>query len=171
MKKLITICLIIATTFTVKAQDTKPTKEQTINFIKDYFSNQEVGWTLDGGKYYLSLQKNYDLSLVGTILTIGIDECLGDCYAVENVEYTKTSKKIDLKNIESISISQADFTGGRHCDVKLNFNFINNKEKYELYINNGRDCSKAQEFEKIKKAFNHLRKLCGAPDPINFDGN
>jgi len=76
-----------------------------------------------------------------------------------------------LKNIESISISQADFTGGRHCDVKLNFNFINNKEKYELYINNGRDCSKAQEFEKIKKAFNHLRKLCGAPDPINFDGN
>jgi len=94
MKKLITICLIIATTFTVKAQDTKPTKEQTINFIKDYFSNQEVGWTLDGGKYYLSLQKNYDLSLVGTILTIGIDECLGDCYAVENVEYTKTSKKL-----------------------------------------------------------------------------
>lgn len=169
MKKLLTICLLLATAFTVNAQDGQPTKEQTIQFIKDYFNNQEVGWPLDGGKYFLSLEKNYVLSLEGTILTINIDECLGDCYAVEKVEYTKTTKKIDLKNIESIFISETKYTGESHCDLKLSFNSINNKEKYELYINNGRDCSKVQEYEKIKKAFNHLRKLCGAPEPISFD--
>jgi hypothetical protein len=34
MKKLITICLIMATVFTVNAQDKKPSKEQTVAFIK-----------------------------------------------------------------------------------------------------------------------------------------
>ena len=34
MKKLITICLIMATVFTVNAQDRKPTKEETISFMK-----------------------------------------------------------------------------------------------------------------------------------------
>jgi hypothetical protein len=39
MKKLITICLLIATTFTVNAQDAKPTKEQTITFIKNQLAS------------------------------------------------------------------------------------------------------------------------------------
>ena len=46
MKKLITICLIIAATFTVKAQDGKPTKERTINFIQSAL-NESIG-----SKYY-----------------------------------------------------------------------------------------------------------------------
>ncbi|EAZ95019.1 hypothetical protein FBBAL38_11759 [Flavobacteria bacterium BAL38] len=33
MKKLLTICLIMATIFTVNAQDKKPTKEETVAFI------------------------------------------------------------------------------------------------------------------------------------------
>ena len=33
MKKLLTICLIMATVFTVNAQDKKPTKEETIAYL------------------------------------------------------------------------------------------------------------------------------------------
>lgn len=33
MKKLLTICLLMATVFTINAQDAKPTKEETIAFI------------------------------------------------------------------------------------------------------------------------------------------
>ena len=168
MKKLITICLLLATTFTVTAQDGKPTKEQTVQFIKDYFSNQKVGWPLDDTKYFVRFEKNYVFTLEGTILTININRCPMGCTEKED-EFTKITETIDLKNIESILISEAQI-GSRHCNVKLNFNSINNKEKYELFINDGTDCSKVQEYEKIKKAFNHLRKLCGAPEPINFDG-
>ena len=34
MKKLLTICLLLATAFTVNAQEKKPTKEETIAFMK-----------------------------------------------------------------------------------------------------------------------------------------
>lgn len=41
MKKLITICFLLATTFIVIAQTTKPTKEQTINYLTRTFSLTE----------------------------------------------------------------------------------------------------------------------------------
>ena len=37
MKKLLTICLIMATFFTMNAQDGKPTKEETLNYIKETY--------------------------------------------------------------------------------------------------------------------------------------
>lgn len=54
MKKLITICLMMAMGFASNAQTKGPTKEQTVAFIRDYFSNQKVGWDLNGvGFFYL----------------------------------------------------------------------------------------------------------------------
>lgn len=41
MKKIITICFLLATTFTVIAQTAKPTKEQTINYLTRTFSLTE----------------------------------------------------------------------------------------------------------------------------------
>ncbi|MEY3499944.1 MAG: hypothetical protein RL308_1613 [Bacteroidota bacterium] len=41
MKKLITICLIIAATFTVNAQGSKPTKEQTLAYLTKTFKLTE----------------------------------------------------------------------------------------------------------------------------------
>ena len=31
------------------------------------------------------------------------------------------------------------------------------------------DARASRNIEKLTKAFNHLRKLCGAPEPISFD--
>lgn len=43
MKKLITICLLLATIFMVKAQDSKPTKEQTIAYL-DKVLKMSIGY-------------------------------------------------------------------------------------------------------------------------------
>jgi hypothetical protein len=68
MKKIITICLLIATTFTVKAQDGKPTKEQTISFMNRTLKStigfegkdgKIVEIELNQNKYYLKTY--YDL--------------------------------------------------------------------------------------------------------------
>ena len=61
MKKLITICLLIATTCTVNAQQ-KPTKEQTITFIKNQLASM-IGtkWMSDNliTKYSFETEKIY----------------------------------------------------------------------------------------------------------------
>jgi len=47
MKKLITICLLMATIFSVNAQDGKPTKEQTLTYLSKTFALSE-GESFDG---------------------------------------------------------------------------------------------------------------------------
>lgn len=47
MKKLITICLLLATAFMVKAQDSKPTKEQTIAYL-DKILKMSIGYKTYG---------------------------------------------------------------------------------------------------------------------------
>jgi hypothetical protein len=70
MKKLITICLLIATTFTVKAQDGKPTKEQTIEYLKSVLLGVEGGKYLEGPSSSTLLYFLDDIKLEGCILKI-----------------------------------------------------------------------------------------------------
>ena len=61
MKKLITICLLLATTYSVKAQQ-KPTKEATVTFIKNQLASM-IGtkWIYDNliTKYSFETEKIY----------------------------------------------------------------------------------------------------------------
>lgn len=40
---------------------------------------------------------------------------------------------------------------------------------YYFGENNASNTSSTRDTEKLVKAFNHLRKLCNAPEPISFD--
>lgn len=179
MKKLLTICLIMVTAFTVNAQDGKPTKEQTLEYIKGYYSDFKVGWWSDN-KYDL-FSENYKIIMIDTKLIIE-----WNVYSWDRI-LTRKSYEFDFRDIESLGLKKEISTtaGSRHCEEKIVFNTINNKptiklvdnsqeffvNKFSILINDGTDCINATKENQIFKAFNHLRKLCGAPEPINFDGN
>ena len=162
MKKLITICLMMAMGFASNAQTKGPTKEQTVAFIRDYFSNQKVGWDLNGVGFFL-FEENFKIKLENSLLSI------------TNNRYSSFSdpsiinREINLQNIESIGEIMETSATHNFCKKYLIFYTVNKKEESKIIINDGRDCSRKVDFEKIKKAFEHLRKLCGAPEPISFD--
>ena len=165
MKILFTLCIVIAVTLTVNAQNGKPTKEQTFAFIKDYFVNQKVGWTPEGVDFLL-YENNYNIKLEGTVLTVKRDRIYGFS---DPPTYKELITEIDLKKVESIGFLKETIKGDMFCKKSLTFYTVNKKEEYSILINDGRDCSRDEDFDKIKKAFNHLRKLFGAPEPISFE--
>ncbi len=57
MKKLLTICLIVATTFTVNAQDGKPTFEETVEYINSIFKENRID--------YFNGNSNYGYNILG----------------------------------------------------------------------------------------------------------
>ena len=66
MKKLLTICLIMATVFTVNAQDGKPTKEQTLEYLQSVLLGVEGGLRWNDGEK--DLYRLYEMELNGCIL-------------------------------------------------------------------------------------------------------
>ena len=173
MKKLITICLLIATVFPVKAQDAKPTKEQTIEFIKAYFTDLKIdGW--HNGEYN-KWDDNYKVKIIGTNVTVEWDH------------YNWTGKldshqlyELDVKDISALGISVDE--GNGYCQNGITFYTVNKKASikyieglkqsfvnhFDISIYRGKNCIEDVSQTQIYKAFNHLRKLCGAPEPIKF---
>ena len=200
MKKLLTLCFLIATTFTAIAQDKKPTKEETITFIKSYFENKAIGGACSDGDYsfYYSREisySDYSLSFEDNILVVEYKWNLDVTTSMDGKEYPKESQsenhkiKIDLSKIELVSV----YVGGlhQHCEdkkivrVEAGFksapSFKSTKtvdglstksDLVILPINAYRcdGCDNEAENKKIIQAFNHLSKLCGAKEEINFDG-
>lgn len=171
MKKLLTICLLLATVFDVNAQGTKPSKEETEDYILMMMNtvsviNENCEKCLpDKGIFweYKSPNKNIyfkDCTLYFTV-TARNDGISGE---------TIYSKKIDFSKVEEVyqnqihGINGSIVKGGEIVGCKL-VEKIEGKSKIDyvnLYITDS---------QKMIKALNHLRKLCGAPEPINFDGN
>ena len=195
MKKLLTICLIMASLFTVNAQDGKPTKEQTVEFIKSYFKDKTMKTDkFENDRYtsweYRNVIINFDYSTSIMIIQYEFE------YNYDNVKQNLKDKRINyykyvcnIANIESINYS---FTGKGPYHIKLNLKGVPNKVFSEFkYTNedeikkfplNGKDVKEVSfpvdiaynleptpEATKLLKAFNHLRKICGAPEPISFD--
>ena len=169
MKKLITICLILATTFTVKAQDGKPSKEQTIEYLKSVLLGVEGGRSLEGAAGRPSLLDFlYDIKLEGCILKIK--------YGSQEIKYGKKLPKeintdygqeIDFSIIESFKFKFEELSGDwRNYNENLYLYFDQKNQKNNYVV--GFYC-KPEDSEKVLKALNHLRKLCGAPEPIKFD--
>lgn len=196
MKKLFTICLVMATIITVNAQDGKPTKEETVAFIKNYFKdktfnlNKRQGDDFETWKYRnTTIEFDYNSS----VMTIQYE-----------MEYDQKNFKADLKDNQTFYIKYifnlADIEKinysyrGQGTDYNIAFEFIavpnkplkefnyNSESKikkfpYEgevvkiitLPIDKTYSLESTPEATKLLKAFNHLRKLCGAPEPIRFD--
>jgi len=212
MKKLLTICLLMATVFTINAQDGKPTKEETVQFIKEYYQNNILstgvsGYTDKNNKeiFYNKSVENIDVQFdkklnifsfyLETIYYINISTVAGPW---KTTKYSKDKYIIDLSKIELIN--QTNFKMRKEdnmYEIKINFKatqgykiehfYISNNESLESLVlpsapamkntidipvnfyaaDNGFEHSTHNK--KNLQAFNHLRKLCGAPEPISFD--
>jgi hypothetical protein len=131
MKKLITICLFMATTFAVNAQDKKPNFEETVKYIDNLV-----------GSHKSSLKHHYVFKFT----------------AKKNGEITfnyvnKNPISMNLFNMtENIYINE---TPGISSSRYLRFTFVGN-DKYYLNLED----DKLEDCRKLKKAFEHLQSLC-----------
>lgn len=206
----------MAVTFTVNAQTGKPTKEQTVDFIKDYFRDGMT--TVSSEKTQNSLESHrdrfsdFEFKIDNTVITISYNDAYRYLYSndgtnqyVNQITYSKHRFVIDLKKIESITLSSSEnpsgvskpiaytiylhfkTTPGYSIDTytvsgeknvtldQIELPNLPKKEKEIDFIANffqaeaNIDISSEGKSKKILQAFNHLRKLCGAPEPISFD--
>lgn len=217
MKRL-TLCILTVITFTINAQDKKPTKAQTIEFIKDYFkggittvSSEKTPSSLLSRSYEFS-EFDFQIADNSTVLTVSYNEKFDYSYInheknLENTYFTyrKCKYVIDLKKIEHIDFRLKTAPSGvsepiaytiflnfktipgysvdtfmalgernigldkiqvpdqpiKKSEVTLVANFFQAEANFDISIEGNN--------KKILQAFNHLRKLCGAPEPISFD--
>lgn len=190
---LISLCIISTTTYSQS-----PTKEQTIDFLESYFENKGK-MTCIQERYPESVSNSFKLISIKELENYEFevkyewgydfrkhDEDLKDSYVnnytikinlnkVEAVNYFYTKKGdcrlyyVRLKGIPGIKFSSKK-ESIYYSNPSLNSSeteFLN-----EVDIPAGRQSDSneiSDEIVKINRAFNHLRKLCGAPDPIKFD--
>lgn len=173
MKKIILLTLIICSMFTTDAQ-TGPTKEETMNYIKsffndDYFKNGQLQITYIpmSAEWYVGY-KVTDIYFVNCTLHVSFEKfsSMSARPQYERKEYfTKTINISEIDEIEQVKVN-----GNINDLAALKFKDKNNTRGEDLdlpfsVISKGTDIKNTKLF----KAFNHLRKLCGAPEPISFD--
>lgn len=185
MKKIIVTILLI-TSFSVNAQESKPTKEQTVEFVTNYMkslgviTNCTLATSLGENNKYFS----YDsFKVVGNYLYVSIiiDEEYESYEKQETIKRPRVSKSliIDLSKTRGMSanstqrntqigdkkIYKNDFMAYIvfHSDEKG----ILEDGKYEASVKIFIDQNEHKNIEEsqIFKAFEHLRKLCGGPEP------
>ncbi|MEY3500434.1 MAG: hypothetical protein RL308_2103 [Bacteroidota bacterium] len=177
MKNLITICLLIAATFTIKAQDGKPSKEQTIEYLKAVLIDQKGGYSFltydDNNRLTNKVKAIYELT------NITLDNCILICVIKKTETLSKStsekliepaiveikSREFDLSSIESFEFEitkWSDDITDYNGNLALNYSLKNKKQYTDIF------CF-PENTEKVLKALNHLRKLCSAPEPIKFD--
>lgn len=194
MKTLILTCLSLATTLSLNAQE-KPTREQTLQYLNSVLIGQEGGAYFRAGR---EAKKEHLFEFLRITLNdndvSGTDDCTLTYRFEEIKRYSGYSgfqpsdksenwaRHFDLLKIESFvfkreNVSDYDaLVSSRSGGVRMS--------KYEHYNDNvllfydtpEAKGLKAEGFycppehaEKVLKALNHLRKLCGAPEAISFD--
>ncbi|MGV8946376.1 MAG: hypothetical protein ACOH1N_08110 [Lutibacter sp.] len=198
MKKLLTICLLLTIAFTSQAQDGKPTKEETVEFIKNYLQNEKIECSDFSNNAYTTWRiqnLSFDFDESKNSITIYYEFHYNYRNAIENLtDNTIYAYKFifDISKIESIGYGINDLS--KKCNhIFLNFkgaadesfdyfnsvgynrtenlpSFSSKIKELTIPISNSCvDCEFTTDEKKILQAFNHLRKLCGAPDPISFD--
>lgn len=106
MKKLITICLLLATAFTVKAQDLKPTKEQTISYLTKTFSLTE-GETTSRKTTKCSTNFEYTtcyFSIDKIIENYDFEKVCNDIETKKNGKRKYTSSNLKWETVTSINL-------------------------------------------------------------------
>jgi hypothetical protein len=156
----------------------KPDYKETVEFIKSDIPNELFNKGLDGG---YSPTKNVYYKRMYIIKELKFTDCVMEVrYVIEETlfagkVYDPTIKSfsnvIDFNKVESISLVSV---GETNCLIGLQFKIkgLNKKVAIELPITRI-DCQQPIKWEELKdlkifKAFNHLRKMCGAPEPVEF---
>jgi hypothetical protein len=142
MKKLLTICLLMAMVFTVNAQDKKPTKEETISWLKEKLGNYLEGDycnpTIIWNKYEV---QNFDINECEILIKLkyttnnlrGYTEYYDMTIPTKNMEFNqlghaetniKAIKKILTKTTKSEfedNIGKVYFSDNTKCQIKVRF--------------------------------------------------
>jgi len=183
MKRILLIFLIIAGSITAQAQDGKPTKEQTVEYILNKLNSKtNFEWVADSenGTYRKSETTvfifNKGFSINNCILKFSTTiKTKVENYTQNTVEEKLRSEdyEVDLSKCESIGWRIAPLYNRSPGNYFLTFYSTNESN---VFKKNGEKLSKVSLSidevisldSKTYKAFNHLRKLCGAPEPIEF---
>lgn len=154
MKKLITICFLLSTAFTVKAQDGKPTKEETIAFI-----NRTTALSI-GNVYLFGDITESKFTYDSYSLTGGGQA--GDEILIQKDTYSGISW--ETLNPEWISTINDRSNGMTGCSVGFTkkikheeaFTGLETKIEYKNFI---QIVIPKEKFESIKKACLHLSEI------------
>lgn len=179
------------TAITTPVEQKGPTKEQTVTFIMDYFADHQfIGRKMDSQSK--TSYRNIKAIFNDCLVTISWDDSVTYFNMTpDNLNKTYITKYeaiIDFKNIESVTIRpygndegnqqyQADLTLKAAPNTTFKITSTdkdstgkNNLKEVNIPVNSYScdSCDHYQYSKKIHQAFNHLRKLCGAPEPIDF---
>ena len=178
MKKLTTLLLLMLFSGLSNAQTTKPTVEETVQYIKNELQGHKHTWFYD--TYYPGgVARTRDVHL--TYTDMKIESCILSWKknwtrrTLENGVVTDDKPEtvhlfIDFSKVESLATYEHNGTAHR-----IYFHIINtdgSKREESILIDNAYVSpiiDNTAYSSKIYKAFQHLRKLCGAPEPISFD--
>lgn len=150
MKNLTLLLLLFLCAFISNAQDSK---HNSINYIKDYYSNFETGYDFDGK--YIPISGNYKAVFSDSIFSLTFDS-----FDKQN-KIEKQNITINLKDVISIEPNGTDVVeifGNDPLIVPIcgKLAFITNNESY--YININYEVDEDVERTEIYKAFKELKK-------------
>lgn len=163
MKKLLTICLIMATIFTVNAQENKPSKEETVAFINRTI-NECKGFELP---FATGVFKNADFSEKKLIYKTSLELNPGEKYCDHKEIYE------DI-NWEKLIVEEMEFTEKSnlasfyYITFKTNLSITILNENCNQYGKNSEERSiqsnmyvfiPTEKKESIKKAFFRLQEI------------
>ena len=169
MKRLLLPILFLAFAFIAQGQNGKPTKEETaeyiVNTLKEYI--HDFRYDEGGNGYY----ENQSLTFDNFILTLKFKMQYLSADVRHLQQFIINLKEIE--KIELISSSQCNFLVFTsynskkliHCNTTSTHDGFTKDEKKEV---RSQVSFASPDDEKLVKAFNYLRKLCGAPEPIQF---
>lgn len=147
MKKLITLCLIMITAFTVKAQS--PTYEETVNYI---IQNTKGRVMYPGDLDAYSRTNGYNLKDIKI-------EKNGKIELITDHKFDYNSFNI-IFNIFDL-VEKVDYPDGiRAYKFLVHFNGLNVSSGYGITFATDADA------QKIARAFRHLKTLCVKPDDL-----
>jgi hypothetical protein len=148
MKKLLTICLIMAAVFTVNAQNGKPTKEQTIAFIQRQFES------LIGTKNFSNVITKYEFEPTKIYFEDRSNLKYNSSYTYTQINW---GNLVEIKRYENDI--QLFFKSSINRDYKAvmdNGRIVNSEKKIENYI---QIPVPDEKFESMKKAFLRLSEI------------
>lgn len=188
--------LFIVFFFTTYSFSQSPTKEQTIDFLKSYYDNKGK-MSCEDLNYPTATSNSFKVLSINEIGNCEYKIIWEWDYNYKNVNenlkdfsYKKYTVVINFNKVEELRYSKTKRGDCNLYYIKIKgtpgvkFSVTNESESYgkkdtrtysdsEILIPANFQYSDGGEIfaetEKIFKAFNHLRKLCGAPEPIKFD--
>lgn len=158
----------------------KPSYKETTSFIKSYFNtdnrkkhNTTATYWYEAGYLNSMSYKMLYVEIADCTLYIGY-ETLQTNYFTKAETKKVVNYKIDISKIEDLKVQ---LTGMKDREVKeqhfvnhIAFKIADNPATMLLPFDNiPVDAPNNGMQTQIFKAFNHLKKLCGAPEPVVFD--